>query len=37
MNLNERKKNWDQFVKEEPCWVILMSAHSKDNKWEDFF
>ncbi|MFT4664009.1 MAG: ubiquinone/menaquinone biosynthesis C-methylase UbiE [Polaribacter sp.] len=39
MKLNDLKKNWDQFGKEDPYWAILTDPDKKDNKWDeqDFF
>jgi hypothetical protein len=39
MNLNELKKNWDQFGRDDPYWAILTHPDVKGNKWveEAFF
>ncbi len=39
MKLNDLKKNWDQFGKEDPYWAILTDPDKKGNKWneEEFF
>lgn len=35
MNLNELKKNWNQFGKEDPYWAILTDPDKKGNRWEE--
>jgi len=39
MNLNDLKKNWDQFGIDDPYWSILTDPSKKGNKWneKDFF
>jgi 2-polyprenyl-3-methyl-5-hydroxy-6-metoxy-1,4-benzoquinol methylase len=39
MNLNELKKNWDAFGKQDPMWAILSDPAKKGNKWnqKEFF
>ncbi len=39
MKLNDLKKNWDQFGKDDPYWAILTDPDKKGNKWDetDFF
>lgn len=35
MNLNDLKKNWNQFGQEDPYWAILTDPDKKGNKWEE--
>lgn len=39
MNLQELKKNWDEFGKQDPLWAILTNPTKKNNSWkpEEFF
>lgn len=35
MNLNDLKKNWNQFGKDDPYWAILTDPDKKGNKWDE--
>lgn len=39
MNLNELKKNWNEFGKIDPLWAILTDPKKRGNKWriDEFF
>jgi len=39
MNLDDLKKNWDRFGKEDPYWAVLTDPKMKGNNWdeEEFF
>lgn len=39
MKLDDLKKNWDQFGKDDPYWAILTNPDKKGNQWDekDFF
>lgn len=39
MDINELKKNWDEFGKTDPLWAILSDSKKRGNKWklDEFF